>query len=176
MSHMDDGVSNELTSVWKRASEIFNHLHVPPARHLLSVRTFLPQIRKSTRAIPASVVQRLNWSQSIFLQVMASLLRAQHLSGCCNLLGFRPTNKTHCITSCPGPHYCLYTTHQLERPFLVFRAQADLILSDPAIPHSKSGRQINQLSEALVSSRCFHIRHNLEHPNDLELEVRMSYD
>jgi hypothetical protein len=75
--HLDECSANKPASAWRRASEIYSHLHVPLARHLLSVRTILPQIRKSTKAIPASATQRLNWTQSIVLPLLVSLPQTQ---------------------------------------------------------------------------------------------------
>jgi hypothetical protein len=109
--HLGKCSANIPASAWRRASEIYNHLHVPLARHLISVRISLLQIRKSTKAIPALAVQRLNWSQSIFPTLLASLPQTRQPFMCSNRqLGLQPTNSMHCIIFYQGLRHCLCIT------------------------------------------------------------------
>lgn len=72
-------------SAWRKVSEIYSQSHVWLARHLLPVRTSLPQTRKSMKVIPASVVRTLSWSQSMFLQLLGRLTQTQRQSMCSSL-------------------------------------------------------------------------------------------
>jgi hypothetical protein len=167
----DKCFANESASAWRRVSEIYSHLHVPLAKHLLSVRTSLPLTRMSTKAIPALAVQRLNWSQLISLPLYASLPQA--VTRCTFLyLGSRPISKVHCITFCPGLRHCLCIIPLHECLLVPSQAQAGWSPLDclTAVLQSESEHPRDRLSGVSVSSQCLWIRHRVEQRYDRSCE------
>jgi hypothetical protein len=156
--------TNESASAWRRVSEIYSRLHVPPARHLLSVRISLPLTRKSTRAILALAAQRLNWSQSISLPLFASLPQAVTRYTFL-YLSSRPISKMHCIIFCPDLRHCLCIILLHKSLLVPSQAQAGLSPLDclAAVLQSESDQPRGRLSGVSVSSQCFWIRHKVEH-------------